>query len=327
MSSTLSLQDNAYKGWTLSLGLAHASEAAAIAASAMVGRGVEHDADRSAVDAMRAELNRLDIDGEVVIGEGERDEAPMLRVGERVGTGKGEKVDIALDPLEGTTLCAKAMPNALSVIAMGPRGTLLRAPDVYMNKIAVGPGVADGVVDLDEDPADNVRALAKAKKVPTSDIAVCVLERPRHVEIVERVRSTGAAVRLITDGDVAGVMHASQSEETGIDLYLGIGGAPEGVLAAAALRCMGGHFQGRLLFRNEDEIARAHRAGITELDRKYELADLVRDDVLFSATGVTDGSTLRGARRYGSVVETETLLLNSHTGSARRIRSRVRAPE
>ena len=319
-------KDTAYHGWMLSLGLAHASEAAAVAAADLVGRGTETDADQAAVDAMRTELNRLDIRGRVVIGEGERDEAPMLYIGESVGTGEGEEVDIALDPLEGTTLCAKAMPNALSVIAMGPRGSLLHAPDVYMNKIAVGPDIPAGIIDLDATPAENVHALARARGVAASQITVCILERPRHVEIIESVRATGAAIRLITDGDVAGVMHTSQSAETGIDMYLGIGGAPEGVLAAAALRCMGGQFQGRLMFRNDDEIARARATGITDLDRKYDLADLVQGDVLFAATGVTDGSMLRGARRVGATVRTETLLLNSHTGSVRRIRSQVREP-
>ena len=318
--------DSAYKGWMLSLGLAHASEAAAVAAAELVGRGAERAADQAAVDAMRRELNRLEIRGRVVIGEGERDKAPMLFIGEEVGAGVGEEVDIALDPLEGTTLCAKAMPNALSVIAMGSRGSLLRAPDVYMSKLAVGAGVPAGAVDLDFDPAENVRAVAEAKGCAPSEVSVCVLERPRHAEIIKRLRSVGASVRLITDGDVAGVMHVAQSEETSIDMYLGIGGAPEGVLAAAALRCMGGHFQCRLVFRNEDEVGRARLAGIKDLNRKYELADLVADDVLFAATGVTDGSILRGARRVGGVVITDTLLLNSHTGSSRRITSRVRVP-
>lgn len=318
--------DNAYKGWTLSLGLAHASEAAAVAAFDLVGRGAEKDADQAAVDAMRAELNRLQIQGRVVIGEGERDQAPMLYIGEEVGAGGGEDVDLALDPLEGTTLCAKAMPNALSVIAMGPRGTLLHAPDVYMDKMAVGPGIPEGAVDLDAAPADNINAVAEARGVGVGQISVCILERPRHAELVEQVRSAGAKVRLITDGDVAGVMHCSQSEETGIDMYLGIGGAPEGVLAAAALRCMGGQFQGRLQFSSSDEKDRAGAAGIEDFDRKYQLADLVSDDVLFSATGVTDGSMLRGIRRHGDTVESETLLLNSHTGSARRIQSRLRRP-
>jgi len=316
-----------YMGWMLSLGLAHSSEAAAVAASDLVGRGDERAADQAAVEAMRRELNRLDIAGRVVIGEGERDEAPMLFIGENVGNPDGVPVDIALDPLEGTTLCAKSLPNSMSVIAMGPRNTLLHAPDVYMNKIAVGPGVPEDAIDLDAAPADNLRSVAAAKGVSPTDVSVCVLERPRHREIVEQLRDVGASVRFITDGDVAAVMHAAQSEETGIDLYMGVGGAPEGVLAAAALRCMGGHFQGRLLFRSEVEAERARRLGIDDLDRKYTLRDLVAADVIFAATGVTDGSLLRGARRSGRMVAVETLLLNSHTGSSRRIRSRIRGME
>ena len=313
-----------YTGWMLSLGLAQASEAAAVAASDLVGRGDETAADRAAVEAMRRELNRLDIHGRVVIGEGERDRAPMLYIGEELGSRTGVKVDIALDPLEGTTLCAKSLPNAMSVIAMGPSGSLLHAPDVYMKKIAVGPLVPAGTVDLDADPADNVRAVARARGVPPQAISVCVLERPRHDAIVERLRDVGAAVHFITDGDVAAVMHAAEAERTGIDMYVGIGGAPEGVLAAAALRCMGGHFQGRLLFADEAEVDRARRLGIDDLDRRYELGDLVAEDVLFAATGVTDGSLLDGARRQAGMVTVDTLLLNSHTGSARRIRSRIR---
>ena len=313
-----------YTGWMLSLGLAQASEAAAVAASDLVGRGDERAADQAAVEAMRRELNRLDISGRVVIGEGERDKAPMLYIGEEVGSRSGVKVDIALDPLEGTTLCAKSLPNALSVIAMGPRGSLLHAPDVYMMKIAVGPGVPSDVIDLDAQPADNVRSLARAKGVEPEAISVCVLERPRHDGIVAQLREVGASVRFITDGDVAAVMHAAQPEHTGIDMYIGIGGAPEGVLAAAALRCMGGLFQGRLLFASDEEVRRARSAGIDDLDRRYTLQELVADDVIFAATGVTDGSLLAGARRIGGMVSVETLLLNSHTGSARRIRSRIR---
>ncbi len=316
-----------YTGWMLSLGLAQASEAAAVAASDMIGRGDETEADRCAVEAMRRELNRLDVSGRVVIGEGERDEAPMLYIGEEVGSRSGVKVDIALDPLEGTTLCAKSLPNALSVIAMGPRGSLLHAPDVYMSKIAVGPGVPGDAIDLDAEPADNVRSVARAKGVSPQSVSVCVLERPRHDAVVQQLRDVGASVRFITDGDVAAVMHASQSEQTGIDMYVGIGGAPEGVLAAAALRCMGGHFQGRLLFSSDAEVERARRLGIDDLDRRYSLRDLVSDDVIFAATGVTDGSLLKGARRIGDTVSVETLLLNSHTGSARRIRSRIRHSE
>lgn len=308
----------------LSLGLARVSEAAAIASARLIGRGDEKEADRVAVEAMREQLNMLDIAGVVVIGEGERDEAPMLYIGEEVGTGKGIAVDIALDPLEGTTLTAKAMPNALTVIAMGPRHSMLHAPDVYMDKLAIGPGYAAGLVDLDMPPAERVRALAGAKGCGTDGITVCVLERPRHVALVDELRETGCAIRLITDGDVAGVMHCAEPDKTGIDMYMGAGGAPEGVLAAAALKCMGGQIQGRLMFRNDDEIGRAHKAGITDLNAKYALNDMCRDDVIFAATGVTDGSILRGARRDGQYLETETILMRSRTGSVRRLLYRSR---
>ncbi|MEM9012676.1 MAG: class II fructose-bisphosphatase [Pseudomonadota bacterium] len=303
----------------LSLGLARVSEAAAIAAAKLIGRGDEKAADQAAVDAMRTQLNLLDIQGTVVIGEGERDEAPMLYIGEEVGRGGGPEVDIALDPLEGTTLTAKAMPNALAVIAMGPRGSMLHAPDVYMWKLAVGPGYPDGIVSLDMAPDEAVAALAKAKGTGPSGVTVCILERPRHAEMIEAVRGTGASIHLITDGDVAGVIHCAAADSTGIDMYMGAGGAPEGVLAAAALKCMGGQIQGRLWFRNEDEKARAARAGITDLDRVYTLHDMVQADVIFAATGVTDGSILKGARRDDPYLETETILMRSKTGSVRRI--------
>lgn len=312
-----------FKDRLLSLGLARVSEAAAIAASKLMGRGDEKAADAAAVDAMRSQLNQLEISGVVVIGEGERDEAPMLYIGEEVGAGNGPEVDIALDPLEGTTLAAKAMPNALTVIAMAPRGSLLHAPDVYMDKIAVGPGYPEGVVSLDASPEENVRALAKAKGVGPEGISVCVLERPRHEALIAALRTTGAAVRLITDGDVAGVIHTADPESSGVDMYVGSGGAPEGVLAAAALKCMGGQIQGRLLFRNDDERARARKAGITDLNRIYRLDDMVRADVIFAATGVTDGSFLRGARRTRTHLETETVLMRSKTGSVRRMRYRT----
>ena len=303
----------------LSLGLARVSEAAAIASSRLIGRGDEKAADAAAVEAMRIQLNMLDIKGTVVIGEGERDEAPMLFIGEEVGTGKGEVVDIALDPLEGTTLTAKAMPNALTVVAMGPRYSMLHAPDVYMDKLAIGPGYAPGLVDLDMVPTERLRIFAEAKGCAPGDVTVCILERPRHADLIAEVRETGASIRLITDGDVAGVMHCAQPDETGIDMYMGSGGAPEGVLAAAALKCMGGQIQGRLLFRNNDEIGRARAAGIEDLDAKYTRDEMVRSDVLFSATGVTNGSILRGARRVGDYLETETLLMRSRTGSVRRL--------
>ena len=303
----------------LSLGLARVSEAAALASAALIGRGDEKAADQAAVNAMREQLNLLDIAGVVVIGEGERDEAPMLFIGDEVGTGKGPAVDIALDPLEGTTLTAKDMPNALTVIAMAPRGTLLHAPDVYMEKLAIGPGYKTGVVTMTMTPSERVSALAAAKGVSTEDIMVCVLERPRHEAMIAEIRSTGASIRLITDGDVAGVMHCAEPELTGIDMYMGSGGAPEGVLAAAAMKCMGGQFFGKLLFRNDDERGRARAAGITNFDRVYTRDDLVRSEVIFAATGVTNGSLLAGIRREPGWVTTETLLMRSKTGSVRRM--------
>lgn len=308
----------------LSLGLARVSEAAALASASLIGRGDEKAADQAAVDAMRTQLNLLDIAGVVVIGEGERDEAPMLYIGEEVGSGTGPSVDIALDPLEGTTLTAKDMPNALAVIAMGPRGSMLHAPDVYMDKLAIGPGYRPGVVTLDMSPAERINALATAKGCSTNDITVCVLERPRHEEMIAEIRTTGAAIRLITDGDVAGVIHCAEHEKTGIDIYMGSGGAPEGVLAAAALKCMGGQIFGRLMFRNEDEKARARAAGITNLDRVYTRDDMITHDVIFAATGVTDGSILPGIRRQVGVLTAETLLMRSKTGSVRRISYRHR---
>jgi len=303
----------------LSLGLARVSEAAAIACAPLIGRGDEKAADQAAVDAMRTQLNKLDIAGVVVIGEGERDEAPMLFIGEEVGTGNGPGVDIALDPLEGTTLTAKDMPNALAVIAMGPRGSMLHAPDVYMDKLAVGPGLRTGVVTLDMSPSERVSALAAAKGCSTNDITVCVLERPRHEQMIEELRSTGAAIRLITDGDVAGVMHTAEPTKTGIDMYMGSGGAPEGVLAAAALKCMGGQIFGRLIFRNDDERGRATKAGITNFDRVYTRDDMVTGDVIFAATGVTDGSLVPGIKREVGFVTAETILMRSKTGSVRRM--------
>jgi fructose-1,6-bisphosphatase II / sedoheptulose-1,7-bisphosphatase len=296
------------------------TEIAAIAASTLVGRGDEKAADQAAVDAMRTALNGLAIDGEIVIGEGERDEAPMLYIGEKVGRG-GAAIDIALDPLEGTTLTAKAMANALAVMAWAPKGTLLNAPDTYMDKIACGPGYPSGVIDLDRSPADNVRALAAAKGVAPEAITVCVLDRPRHAEVIASIRSVGARVNLITDGDVAGVIHTADPA-TGIDLYLGQGGAPEGVLACAALKCVGGQFQGRLVFRNVDEKERARRVGITDLDKKYDLHEMVRADAIFAATGVTKGALLDGIRREGGYIITHSLVMNSSTGDVREVRMR-----
>ncbi|AXC50018.1 class II fructose-bisphosphatase [Paracoccus suum] len=303
----------------LSLGLARVSEAAAHASARLIGRGDEKAADQAAVNAMREQLNILDIKGTVVIGEGERDEAPMLFIGEEVGTGNGPEVDIALDPLEGTTLTAKDMPNALTVIAMAPRGTLLHAPDVYMDKLAVGPGLPKDVVSLAMTPAERVHALAAARGVKAEDITCCILERPRHEELIAEVRATGASIRLITDGDVAGVIHVAEHELTGIDMYMGSGGAPEGVLAASALKCMGGQMWGRLMFRNDDERGRARKAGITDFDRIYSRDEMVTADVIFAATGVTNGSIVKGVRREPNFIETETILMRSKTGSVRRM--------
>ena len=303
------------------LELARVTERAAVAAAHHRGHGNEVAADQAAVDAMRAELNSLDIKGTVVIGEGERDEAPMLFIGEEVGNGNGPQVDIALDPLEGTTLCAKSMPNSLAVLAMSEKGGMLNAPDTYMDKIAIGGGYPDGVVSLDAGPGDNIRELAKAKGVPTNQITACILDRPRHAEHIEAVRSAGGRVHLISDGDIAGVIATTNPTETDIDIYLGIGGAPEGVLAAAALRCIGGQMQGRLVIRNEEEETRARRMGIADLSRVYSLHDLAAGDVLFAATGVTDGSMLNGVRFRSNNILTETVVMRSISGTVRWIRS------
>jgi fructose-1,6-bisphosphatase II / sedoheptulose-1,7-bisphosphatase len=302
----------------LALEAVRVTEAAALAASRWMGRGDEKAADQAAVDAMRQALNSLTIDGTVVIGEGERDEAPMLYIGEKVGKGGGPKVDIALDPLEGTTITAKGGTNALAVIAMADSGNFLNAPDVYMDKIAVGAGLPEGVVDLDMTPAENLASLAKAKKKEISDIVVCILDRPRHAELIKAVREAGARIMLIGDGDVSGVI-ATSTGDSGVDLYMGSGGAPEGVLAAAALRCIGGQMQGRLLFRNDDERGRAKKWGITDLDRKYGLLDLASGDVMFAATGVTDGTMVRGVRRTGSGAFTESIIMRSKSGTVRKV--------
>ena len=296
-----------------------ATEAAAEAAWKLVGRGDEKAADQAAVDAMRTALNRMEIDGRVVIGEGERDEAPMLYIGEKVGKGSGPEIDIALDPLEGTTLTAKAMANALAVMAWAPRGTMLHAPDTYMDKIAVGPGFPKGVVDLDASPAENIRALAKAKKTDASHITACVLDRPRHAEIIASLREVGARVHLITDGDVAGVINTADPD-TGIDIYMGSGGAPEGVLACAALKCVGGQFQGRLVFRNADERGRAERIGLKDFDKKYDLDELVQGPAIFAATGVTKGALLDGVKVEAGFVHTHSLVMDSANGFVREIR-------
>ncbi len=304
---------------SLVLDAVRVTEIAAIAAWKLVGRGDEKEADQAAVDAMRTALNDLDIDGEIVIGEGERDEAPMLYIGEKVGKGGKHKIDIALDPLEGTTLTAKAMANALAVMAWAPKGTMLNAPDTYMDKIACGPGYPAGVVDLDKSPSENVKALAKAKGVKPDEITVCVLDRPRHADIIADLRAVGARVYLITDGDVAGVMNTADPS-TGVDMYVGSGGAPEGVLACAALKCVGGQFQGRLVFRNADEKARATRVGITDFDKKYDLHEMVRADAIFAATGVTNGALLDGVKVEGGFVHTHTLVMNSSTRTVREVR-------
>jgi fructose-1,6-bisphosphatase II / sedoheptulose-1,7-bisphosphatase len=296
------------------------TEAAAIHAARQIGRGDERAADQAAVEAMRAALNDLPIEGTVVIGEGERDEAPMLYIGEKVGTG-GVSVDIALDPLEGTTLTAKALANALTVVAIAEKGSLLHAPDTYMDKIAIGPGYPDGVIDLDADPEQNILALARAKNVEPHEITACVLDRPRHAAIIDGVRKAGAAVRLITDGDIAGVI-ATTDPTTGVDIYLGQGGAPEGVLAAAALRCVGGQMQTRLVFKKDDERARAARLGITNFNRKYALHELASGDVVFAATGVTDGSMLQGVHFHGQYVTTESILMRSGTRTVRWVKAR-----
>lgn len=308
----------------LVLEVARVTEAAAIAAARHRGRGNEMAADRAAVEAMSAQLAKLSVRGTIVIGEGEDGEAPMLYVGQKIGLGEGPQVDIAVDPLEGTTICAKAMSNALAVVAVAERGGLLRTPNMYMNKIAIGPGYPDGVIDLDASPAENLLALAKAKGVPVSEITACVLDRPRHAELIRAVREAGAGVRLIPDGDIAGVIWTTESEDTGIDIYLGLGGAPEGVLAAAALRCIGGQMQGRLMPMGLEQRRAAEKAGIKDTSRKFSLGDMAGGDVIFAATGVTDGSLLSGVRWRGGFAETETVVLRSETGTVRRIKTMSR---
>jgi len=310
----------------LVLEMVRVTEAAAIAASSLIGRGDEKAADAAAVEAMRRAFDELDIDGTVVIGEGERDEAPMLYIGEKVGgaPGKGPKIDIALDPLEGTTITAKAGPNALAVLAAAEEGCLLNAPDVYMEKLAVGPGYPAGIIDLEKSTRENVEAVAKAKGVAPHEIIACVLDRPRHTTLIAELRAIGCGIQLIPDGDVAGVI-ATTDEDTTIDLYMGSGGAPEGVLAAAALRCVGGQFNGRLLFRNETEKALARKCGIDDLDRIYLLEDLAKGDCIFAATGVTDGSLLDGVkRRRGGTLTTESVVMRASTGTSRWVRTEHR---
>jgi fructose-1,6-bisphosphatase II / sedoheptulose-1,7-bisphosphatase len=303
----------------LSIEIARVTERAAVAAARLRGRGAEKKSDQAAVDAMRRELNKLPIDGTVVIGEGEMDEAPMLYIGERLGTKFGPKIDIAVDPLEGTTLCAKNMPGAIATLAVADTGTLLHAPDIYMDKIGIGPGYPKGVVDLDAPADENIVNLARAKGVKPEAITAMILDRPRHADMIAAVRRVGAAVSLITDGDVAGVIHTAEPDKTGIDIYLGIGGAPEGVLAAAALRCIGGQMQCRLVLDTEEKRTRAAKMGIKDPRKKYQIEDMVRGDCLFAATGVTDGRMLRGVRFGHGVIETETVVMRSASGTVRRI--------
>mgnify|MGYP003385867403 FL=1 len=309
----------------LVLEMVRVTEAAAVAASKLVGRGDEKAADAAAVEAMRAALNELYMDGTVVIGEGERDEAPMLYIGEKVGSaiGKGPKIDIALDPLEGTTITAKAGPNSLAVLAIAEEGCLLNAPDVYMDKIAVGPGYPKDIIDLDKTPTENVKAIAKAKGVKPRDIVACVLDRPRHEKLIAELRKIGCGIMLIPDGDVAGVI-ATTNPDTQIDIYIGQGGAPEGVLAAAALRCVGGQFKGRLVFRNDDERARAAKWGIKDLDKQYDLKELAKGDCIFAATGVTDGSLLAGVKRMKGKMTTESVVMRSSSGTVRWVKGEHR---
>jgi fructose-1,6-bisphosphatase II / sedoheptulose-1,7-bisphosphatase len=309
----------------LVLEMVRVTEAAAVAASKLVGRGDEKAADQAAVEAMREALNQLDMDGTVVIGEGERDEAPMLYIGEKVGAaqGSGPKIDIALDPLEGTTITAKAGANAMAVLAIAEEGHLLNAPDVYMEKLAVGPGYPDGVIDLNKSPSENIRAIAEAKGVPPAEIIVCVLDRPRHAALIAELRGLGCGIKLIPDGDVAGVIAVTDPDTT-VDVYMGSGGAPEGVLAAAALRCVGGQFQGKLLFRNDDERARAAQWGVTDLGRIYHLEELAQGDVIFAATGVTDGTLLEGVKHRKGCLTTESVVMRASTGTVRWVKGEHR---
>jgi fructose-1,6-bisphosphatase II / sedoheptulose-1,7-bisphosphatase len=322
--SSITIQPHQMLERILSLEIVRVTERAAVSAARLRGRGNEKAADQAAVDAMRRELNNLPIDGTVVIGEGELDEAPMLFIGEKVGTKKGPKVDIAVDPLEGTTLCAKNMPGAIATVAMAETGTLLHAPDVYMDKIAIGPGYPKGIIDLDAPADENIRKLAKAKGVKPEEITALFLDRPRHADAIAAVRKVGAAVNLISDGDVAGVIHTAEPEATGIDIYLGIGGAPEGVLAAAALRCIGGQMQCRLVLDTEERRTRAAKMGIKDPRKIYQIEDMVRGDCLFAATGVTDGAMLRGVKFRKEVIETDTVIMRSITGTVRWIKAEHR---
>jgi fructose-1,6-bisphosphatase II / sedoheptulose-1,7-bisphosphatase len=327
MSTIISVPPQQLLERILTLEIVRVTERAAVSAARLRGHGQEKAADQAAVDAMRRELNKMPIEGTVVIGEGERDEAPMLFIGEKVGINAGPKVDIAVDPLEGTTLCAKNMPGAIATMAMADGGTLLHAPDVYMQKIAIGPGYAKNVIELDAPPAENIRRLAKAKDVPMSAITALVLDRPRHAELIAAIRSTGAAVRLITDGDVAGVIHTATPDETGVDIYIGTGGAPEGVLAAAALRCIGGQMQCRLILDTDEKRERAAKMGVTDPRFIYGIEDMAKGDCLFAATGVTDGSLLSGVKFRKDVIVTDTVVMRSVTGTVRYIKAEHRQLE
>lgn len=307
---------------SLTMEMVRITERAAVASAKWRGKGDEKAADHAAVEAMRDELTQIPIRGRVVIGEGERDEAPMLFIGEEVGNGTGPEVDIAVDPLEGTTLCAKNQYDSLCVLAMAERGGLLHAPDVYMEKIAIGPAYPEGLIDVRASATDNVKAVAKARKVPLSEVTTCVLDRPRHAALIEELRTAGVGVTLIGDGDIASVIHAANTEESGIDIYLGSGGAPEGVLAAAALRCMGGQMQGRLILDTSDKIERAMRFGITDVNRIYNVTDLASGDVVFAATGVTDGSLVDGVKFRRSYIETHSVVMRSWSGTSRWIKAR-----
>jgi fructose-1,6-bisphosphatase II / sedoheptulose-1,7-bisphosphatase len=318
MPSSIVVQSNLVLERVLSIEIVRVTERAAVSAARLRGHGKDKASDQAAVDAMRRELNKLPIDGTVVIGEGELDEAPMLFIGEKVGNGTGPQVDIAVDPLEGTVLCAKNMPGAIATLAMADSGTLLHAPDCYMQKIAIGPGYPKGTIDLDAPANENIVNLAKAKGVKPSEITAILLDRPRHAEIIAAVRKTGAAVSLISDGDVAGVIHCAEPK-TGIDIYLGIGGAPEGVLAAAALRCIGGQMQCRLVIDDEALRERTRKMGIKDPKRKYEIEDMVKGDCLFAATGVTTGAMLNGVKFGKDMIETDTVVMRSVTGTVRRI--------
>jgi fructose-1,6-bisphosphatase II / sedoheptulose-1,7-bisphosphatase len=301
----------------LALDIVRVTEATAVAAALWRGRGNEAACDEAAATAMYRELARLPVEGVVVVGEGEENETPLLYIGETVGAGGGPKIDLAVDPVEGSTLCAKALPNALSVLAIAERGSLLKVPTIYMDKIAIGPGFPEGMVDLDAAPAENLKALAQAKNVPVNEITVCILDRPRHAKLIEEVRETGAALRLISDGDIAGVIHVTEPLETGIDIYMGTGGAPEGVLAAAALACIGGQIQGRLVVANEQHRARARAAGVVDIHRKYHMRDMITGDLSFAATGITDGSLLEGVRFTKEAIFTHTLVMRASTRTVR----------